>query len=579
MFSWLGRSLFLATLVYFGLQTTTQLQASNDSNLRTAVSKKKQLLAQAQIPGRTQPQPPTIQPPPTVQPPIIPPSRIIPLPPTVQPPPTVTPPPSIAPPTVQPSITPSPQVPRIVPDPPYWKPGSILQVDPILTRSELQGLSQIYLSQADRFLAQNQLYDACTALSKRHVSEFEDFLGKKLEPVTTDERRDCFSTVLQEISQRTESRTALVFPVILPDRLEILVILPKDRPGNANSKDRVLGKSKSPLNEMENSGRSFHRAVYEAAAPAIEPVISDFKTNLQDASSTDYLSQAQQLYNWIVRPIEPELKAARIETLVFVMDGSLRVVPPAALHDGKQFLVEKYASATVAALPLTKLDPRDRTKNLQILAMGLSEAMQGFAPLPAAALEVDTIATKVLRGDAFLNQSFTRNNLEVQRHKHDYGIIHLATHAEFVSQKPGDSFILLWNDKLRLHQIRSLQLGVEMLTLSACQTAVGQNLGLGGVAVESGAKSVLASLWPVSDLGTAPLMIRFYQDFQVAPSKAIALRNAQLSLIRGQVKIKDNKIQGIKGVLDIPLHSQGNISADLVHPFYWSSFILVGNWL
>jgi len=273
----------------------------------------------------------------------------------------------------------------------------------------------------------------------------------------------------------------------------------------------------------------------------------------------------------------------KIGMLVFVMDGALRVVPTSAFHDGKQFLVERYASANLPSIRLTRLDPRDRN-NSRILAMGLSQAIQDFSALPGAEAEINAISSKVLTGSAFLNQQFTVDNLQDQRRQaqqsKNYGIIHLATHAKFLSDTAGGSFIQFWDRQLRINQIKSLNLAaplLEMLTLSACQTAVGTNLGISGFAVESGARSVLASLWQVEDTGTAPLMISFYKGFPTAASKSIAMQKAQISLISGTVRIENNKVIGIPGIAEISLPST-NITS-LQHPFYWSSFLLVGNWL
>ena len=319
-------------------------------------------------------------------------------------------------------------------------------------------------------------------------------------------------------------------------------------------------------------------------ASKINRVIQDFHGNLQDPSSNDYLEQAQQLYNWIIRPVDARLQEMKIGMLVFVMDGGLRVIPAAAFHDGKQFLAERYASANLPSIRLTRLDPRDRN-NSKILAMGLSQAIQDFSALPGAEVEINAVSSKVLTGSSFLNQQFTLDNLQDQRRKaqqsnQNYGIIHLATHARFLSDTAGGSFIQFWDRQLRINQIKGLNLAaplIEMLTLSAWQTAVGTNLGISGFAVESGARSVLASLWQVEDTGTAPLMISFYAGFKDAPSKAIAMQKAQLSLIRGTVRIENGKVIGIPSVSEISLPAIN--PTNLSHPFYWSSFLLVGNWL
>ena len=159
--------------------------------------------------------------------------------------------------------------------------------------------------------------------------------------------------------------------------------------------------------------------------------------------------------------------------------------------------------------------------------------------------------------------------------------MHIATHAQFLSDTINGAFIQFWNDRLYLDKLRTLRLGeepIEMLTLSACQTAVGQNLGLSGTAVVSRAKSVLGSLWEVSDAGTTPLMLAFYNNYSTAKSKAIAIQKAQLELLQGKVQIKSGQIQGIGNLPPISL-KQVTGDIDLTHPYFWASFVLVGNWL
>ena len=158
---------------------------------------------------------------------------------------------------------------------------------------------------------------------------------------------------------------------------------------------------------------------------------------------------------------------------------------------------------------------------------------------------------------------------------------HLATHADFLGATPQDSFIQFWNQKLRLNELQALNLdrpAVELLTLSACQTAVGNNLGLAGMAVTSGAKSVLASLWYISDYGTTPLMLNFYQNLNATSSKALALQATQKAMIQGTLRIENGNIVGIPNLPSFPLTSEG-IQPNLKHPYYWSAFMLVGNWL
>lgn len=405
---------------------------------------------------------------------------------------------------------------------------------------------------AGDYFNRNQLEDAQYAIEQSYSDEHRYYSNENINPSPMS--LSVAQIALLRSERITESATALVYPVIFPDRLEILVI--------------------------PSSGKPFRKVVTEAHEVDILSEAQDFVSNIRDVSSTDYLASAQTLYNWIVRPIDADLQAANIKTLVFVMDGPLRVIPIAALHDGKDFLVQKYAIATVPSMGMVNLKLRDRRRN-SILAMGLTDAMQGLSALPSVEVEVNTIATQVLQGDAFLNQSFTIENLKTQRKKQNYGIVHLATHAKFVSNTINGAFIQMWNERLYLDQLKSFNLGsepIEMLTLSACQTAVGKNLGLGGVAAQYGAKSVLASLWTVSDTGTTPLMLSFYHNYPTAKSKAIALQQTQVALLTGTVRIEGQQIQGIPNLSAVTL-KQLNQAIDLKHPYFWASFILVGNWL
>ena len=434
--------------------------------------------------------------------------------------------------------------------------------------------AEIYKNEADQAFQSGNLERAFDALEKMYASEFEGYVEDKLsieiKPLSKLQEE------LEQASKKTGSVTFAVYPVIFKNRLEILVIPPK------------------------GVGMPFSRTVNGVSADKILPIVQEFISNLRDPLSNDHLEQGQQLHKWIMESIAPVIDKMAIDakvlgglpkqgkvtdpfpadpTLVFVMDGSLRTMPVAALHDGRQFLIEKYAVATVPSLRLTRLEERDR-KNTRVIAMGLSEEMQGFAPLPAVKVEISNIVSLLQQGRAVLNEGFTVNNLQALRQQDRPSIIHLATHAQFLSDTASGAFIQMWNERLPISRIPKLRFNdplVEMLTLSACQTALGQNLGIAGLAAQSGARSVLASLWTVSDAGTAPLMIKFYEDFKDAPSKALSLQEAQQALIRGNVRLVNGQILGTKrGV--VPL-GRDTLNADLKHPFFWAPFILVGNWL
>lgn len=303
----------------------------------------------------------------------------------------------------------------------------------------------------------------------------------------------------------------------------------------------------------------------------------------------DYLQYSQQLYQWIVAPIEAQLKANDIDIVVFTMDTGLRSLPIAALHDGKQFLVEKYAVSMIPSFGLTDISYVD-IRNKPILAMGASQFKEQVA-LPAVPVELQTVIANPRRGERFLNEAFTINNFRIQNEREDFAVIHLGTHAEFMAGDRDKSYIQFSDSRLSMSQLLQLsdQLGwseansspVELLVLSACQTALGDRnaeLGFAGLAVAAGVKSVLASLWNVSDLGTLGLMSQFYQDFSESSNKSEALRQAQLAMLKGQVRVENGKIILASGE-SIPLPPEfpkGNL--DLSHPYYWAAFTLVGNW-
>ncbi|WRH69057.1 MAG: CHAT domain-containing protein [Planktothrix sp. GU0601_MAG3] len=307
--------------------------------------------------------------------------------------------------------------------------------------------------------------------------------------------------------------------------------------------------------------------------------------NLED---TRYKENGKQLYEWLIEPLESQLEAEGINTLVFSMDTGLRTLPLAALYDGKQFLLERYSLGLIPSLSLT--DTRYvNIKNSKILAMGASTfPNSNQLPLPAVPMELDLIINRnTWQGKSFLNENFTVDNLTSQRSQHQFSIVHLATHGEFQTGGSDQSYIQFWDQKLRLNQLRNLKLNqppVELLVLSACTTAVGDEkaeLGFAGLAVQAGVKSALASLWYVSDAGTLGLMNTFYQALSTSPIKAEALRQAQLGMLQGKVRLEQGYLINETGIntTKIPLPpeiaARGNVN--LSHPFYWAGFTLIGS--
>ncbi len=296
---------------------------------------------------------------------------------------------------------------------------------------------------------------------------------------------------------------------------------------------------------------------------------------------TTYLSHAQQLYSWLVAPMEEALQEEDIAHVSFIMAPGLRSLPMAALHDGERFIIEKYTVGLMPSLALTDSRYTD-IRQAPVLAMGASE-FTNLPDLPAVPLELDTIVNQLRTGEKQLNEAFTPQTLVAQRQSDSYPILHLATHGEFRPGGPGNSFIQFWDQRLGLDQVRQLQLDsptLELLVMSACRTALGDTdaeLGFAGLAVQAGVKSALASLWQVSDLETAGLMAEFYTQLNQQPYKAEALRQAQLAMLRGEVRVEDGMLIWNGGSIPLPPELADLRFQDASHPYYWAAFTLVGS--
>ncbi len=303
------------------------------------------------------------------------------------------------------------------------------------------------------------------------------------------------------------------------------------------------------------------------------------RLSVTESGSDDYLKPAQQLYTWLVKPIEANLNSQNINHISLLLAPGLRSVPLAVLHDGKQFMVEKYSVGLMPSLAMTDTTYED-LRGAQVLAMGAS-TFQEQNPLPAVPEELRLIADELWQGEAFLNEAFTLENLKARHRQGNFRIVHLATHGDFKAGNPSQSYIQFWDTRLRLDQIRELSLNnpqVDLLVLSACRTALGNEqaeLGFAGLAFQAGVRSVLGSLWYVSDEGT--LMNEFYSQLRVTSTKAEALRNAQLALIQGRVKIQNGQVRSGDRTVTLPPASARDATVDLSHPYYWAAFTLVGN--
>lgn len=360
-----------------------------------------------------------------------------------------------------------------------------------------------------------------------------------MEALKTAEVRDYFRddciTALQSRTvtlDRPPPHTAVLYPILLPDRLALLL-------STADGLQQIT---------VRVDRNTFTR------------VVREFRRTLEKRTSREYLPPAQQLYGWLIRPLQTALDAGRIETLVIVPDGPLRTIPLAALHDGQDFLIRRYAIATTPGLTLTDLRPIPRHQSQPLLA-GLTQAVQGFPALDYVQEELAAIHT-AYGGKVLENETFRLANLQQALKATPYSIVHIATHGQFVGDVR-NTFLLTFDDKLTLDRLeRLIAIGqyrdqpVELLALSACQTAAGDDraaLGLAGVAVKAGARSALATLWLVNDQASGLLATEFYQQLQRPDqSKVRALQQAQVRLLA------DRRYQ---------------------HPGYWSPFLLIGNWL
>lgn len=388
-------------------------------------------------------------------------------------------------------------------------------------------LADLLLQRSDRVTddreRQRYLSDARDAVELFKAAELRDYF-----------RDDCVDVLQAKLTkmEQVSPSAAVLYPIILEDRIEFLVSL---------------------------SGGLSRQTLHVKAKTFIETVHS-FRYYLENRTTREYLPLGQQLYDWMIRPLEGQLNAHQITTLVLVPDGALRTIPLAALHDGKDFLIAKYAVATTPGLNLTDPKPLQR-EHMKVLSAGLTQGVQGFAPLPNILQELGAIE-KIFGSQPLVDQRFVYENLSQELKERQFSIVHIATHGKFEAH-PEDSFLLTFDDKLNMDRLSQL-IGyyrfrdepLELLTLSACETAAGDDraaLGLAGLAIKAGARSALATLWFINDEASSVLISEFYaQLMDPTISKAIALQRAQLKLIR------DPRYR---------------------HPTYWAPFLLLNNWL
>lgn len=312
-------------------------------------------------------------------------------------------------------------------------------------------------------VSQENLNRARNAIEDLQLAELNNFF-----------RQDCLQAQAVSIDE-VDRQAAVIYPIVLPDRLEIILSLPQQ-----------------PLRHYPIS----------VSAEQLEKIIAQFRYTLVIRSQRQFFEPAQILYNWLIRPLEAQLSQNKVKTLVFVLDGSLRNIPVAALHDGRQYLLQKYGVALTPGLQLLEPQPLQQ-RGFSTLIAGLTEARNGFPPLNYVPQELEAIREKVAT-NILLDRTFTAEALEKAIEFSSYPIVHIATHGQF-SSNIDKTFILAWDNRINIRQLDTLlrsrspnrETPIELLILSACETATGDKqaaLGLAGMAVRSGARSTLATL-------------------------------------------------------------------------------------
>ncbi|OKH13829.1 CHAT domain-containing protein [[Limnothrix rosea] IAM M-220] len=415
---------------------------------------------------------------------------------------------------------------------------------------------------------------------------------------------------LEKIQEQTGVNPALIYVFFVPSEEEDTLVSTKAESGKddltkdvtqwsyrgdrlsdfLNAEEKFLNPPEKLDNDEElelvmvtYSGKVIRKKVPGVTRENVMPLVSEFVAGVTSPRFGDrYMQPAQALHNIFIDPLEPDIEAEQINNLTFIMDEGFRALPVAALHDGDKFLIEKYSVGMMPSFSLTNTSGYIPPRQNQLLAMGASE-FNGLDDLPAAPLEVEIIADQIWQGTSFVEQQFTVENLLAARERNPYSIVHLATHGEFRSGQNDRSFIQFHDQRITMNELSRLRLNeppIELLVLSACRTALGDRqaeLGFAGLALASGAKSAIGSIWYVSDEGTLALMTGLYENLQKSPIKAEALQQAQLSLLRKDVYAEGNKLMTSNGSITLPPEVGDVSDQDFAHPYFWSGFALIGN--
>lgn len=375
------------------------------------------------------------------------------------------------------------------------------------------------------------LQQARAVMESLQVAELQNFLQSTCQDA---------SLQIDRIVDRDDPTAAVLYPIILENRLEVLVKLPGQQD-------------------------LYHYPAVLISQKELTATLRDFQGSLQEPYRfKEVQQQGQQLYNWLIQPIEAQLQQRGVKTLVFTLDGALRTIPMAALYDGNQYLVERYAVSLALGLDVREPLPLKRS-NLRVLAASLTNPPPGFEtydPLANVNPELDQIKSSGLKTTLIRDDAFTKTEFKQELTQANFQIIHLATHGQFGKDR-NQTFILAADGAIRIDELDQLfraqkqnrDSQLEILILSACKTAAGNDravLGIAGTAVKAGAQSAIAGLWTLADEPSVKFTHTLYQFLgQPNVTRAEALRQAQVALLQ---------------------------DPDFSHPRFWAPYVLVGSW-
>lgn len=402
----------------------------------------------------------------------------------------------------------------------------------------LEALKQI----KDRTLEQNQALADVKGQLENHNRVFSEFLDALIDTLP-DEKLKQVRIDTHSLFNLTEANlnTVAVSTITAENGFHTIMVTPHGR--KAFSAD--------------------HKAV------DIATKVLKFREIIQDPADPTYLALSKELYNIIIRPIEEELISGDYTTILWMLNGVLRILPLASLHDGKQFMLEKYRNVCITTCSTINQQSHGLWNGL---GMGVTLKHGDHEPLPAVKEELEGIisidnSSGIIPGDILLDKAFTRDAMESHLDA-GYKVVHIASHFELNPINESMSYLLLGDgSKIRMDELSSnprLFKGVDLVTFSACSTGLGTASakgrevdGIGYLGEMQGAKTVLATLWPVEDKSTSMLMREFYRLCETGLTKAESLRQAQLRLLNGEFT--------------------SDVGYDFTHPYFWAPFILIGN--